>query len=65
MPVHVHSMTSEITAADANLPLTEQQIDALVRIILQRLERKKRDDRETREATTIRPSARPRGDAWE
>jgi hypothetical protein len=62
MPVYVSEMTSEVTAADGELPLTASQIEALVRIVLQRLDQANRDREHTQEATTVRSHANPRGD---
>ena len=54
MPVHIEEMTSEVTVATGDLPLTPAQIDTLVEIVLSRMAVKKRSARWTREATTIR-----------
>ena len=61
MPVYVGEMTSEVTAADGELPLTPGQIETLVRIVLARLDQATRDREYNREATTVRPHANPRG----
>lgn len=62
MPVFVGEMTSEVTAGDGELPLTAAQVEALVRIILARLDQVNRDREHAREATAVRAHANPRGD---
>ncbi len=64
MPIHVENMTSELTVVNGDLPLSEAQIEALVKVVLQRLERKQREDRLHREATSLRASARSRIEEW-
>jgi hypothetical protein len=59
MPVHVEEMTSEVAVMDGDLPLSERQVEKLIQIILRRLEEKKREAESSREATTLRRSARP------
>jgi hypothetical protein len=59
MPVHVGQMTSEVTLLDGDLPLSEPQIDKLVQRVLQRLEEQRRDQHQSRQATTIRRQAAP------
>jgi hypothetical protein len=60
MPVHVEDMTSEVAVLDGNLPLSEEQVEKLVQIIMRRLEEKKRVEERNREATALRRTARPR-----
>jgi hypothetical protein len=60
MPVHVEEMTSEVAVMDGDLPLSERQVEKLIQIVLRRLEEKKREAESSREATTLRRSARPR-----
>lgn len=59
MPVHIENMTSEVTAVDGDLPLTPQQIEKLVKVVLERLEKVERESKRDREATTIRTQAAP------
>ncbi len=54
MPVHVEEMSSEVSVSDADLPLSEAQIDKLVKIIMKRMERREQEARLSDEATTIR-----------
>ncbi len=59
MPVHVEEMNMEVQVADGDLPLTEAQIDKLVKIVLSRLEHKQHESNRSREATTLRTQAAP------
>lgn len=43
MPFHIEEVKSEVTVIDGELPLTEVQIEKLVRLIAQRLEGKRKD----------------------
>lgn len=63
MPVHVENLTSELTVSDGDLPLGDGQIEKLVRLVLQRLERQLRETEQNCQATTLRNTARPRVDA--
>jgi hypothetical protein len=59
MPVHVEEMTSDVAVLDGDLPLTEAQMEKLVKLVLQRLEEKQREARQFREATALRREAAP------
>lgn len=59
MPVHIGEMTSEVTVADGELPLSETQLDKLVKKVLERLAEKQRENEHVREATELRRGARP------
>jgi hypothetical protein len=59
MPVHIENMTSEVTAFSGDLPLSQEQIELLVQIVLKRLERVEREAKLGREATAIRAQAAP------
>ncbi len=61
MPVEVGKFTTEVTVSEGDLPLSPVQIEALVRLVLRRLEDAQRAAERTREATTIRSQAAPRG----
>ena len=43
MPLHIENLTSEITVLDSGLPLTEEQIEKLVKIVLLRVQQQARD----------------------
>ncbi len=55
MAVHVENMSSEVSVVDTDLPLSEAQLDKLARVIMQRIERRRREDKLSAEATTLRP----------
>jgi len=57
MPVYVEEMTSEVAVFEGELPLTEAQIEKLVKLVLRRLEEKQREVRHIREATVLRRDA--------
>lgn len=59
MPVHVENMTTEVTLLDADLPLSEAQVEKLVKLILRRLEQNMKEGESSHEATTLRRTARP------
>jgi hypothetical protein len=59
MPVHVEEMTSEVTVIDGDLPLTDQQVEALVGRVLRRLGEKKREAALVAEATKVRRQSVP------
>jgi hypothetical protein len=61
MPVQIEEMTSEVVASAESLPLTEAQIDTLVKLVIRRLEAKQREARAQDEATKLRSSAAPSG----
>ena len=59
MPVQIEEMSSEVVASAEALPLTDAQIEILVRLVMRRLEAKQRDTRAQGEATRLRSSAAP------
>jgi hypothetical protein len=59
MPVYIEEMTSEVAIFDGELPLTEAQVDKLVKRVLRCLEEKQREARQSREATSLRRGATP------
>jgi hypothetical protein len=59
MPVHVEEMTSEVAVFEGDLPLSEAQLDKLVKLVLQRLTEKQREAKQIREATVLRREAAP------
>lgn len=59
MPVHVEELTSEVTVAEGELPLTPEQIEKLVRLVLARLDARGRDAERAGEATRLRRQASP------
>lgn len=59
MPFHIEQVTSEVTVLDGDLPLTEAQLEKLVRLIIRRLDDKTRNAALSHEATAIRRNALP------
>lgn len=59
MPVHIEEMSSEVSVFDGDLPLSPAQLDRLVQIVIQRLERQQQIERDQREATSLRHRAAP------
>ena len=57
MPVHVEEMTSEVALVEGELPLSDAQIEKLVRLVLKRLGEKKREAQQVRDATQLRRQA--------
>jgi len=61
MAVHVEEMSSEVSVFDGSLPLSQEQIEQLVKIIMQRMEQKQHQARRNQEETSMRSSVIPRG----
>lgn len=59
MPVHVEEMTSEVTVADGELPLTPAQVEKLVGLVMSRLAERERDAARQRESTRLRRQSSP------
>jgi hypothetical protein len=60
MPVHIGEVSSEVEVARGEVPLSDTQLDALVKLVMKRLEQAKREAEHSREATRLRPTAAPR-----
>lgn len=54
MPVHIDNMTTEVTAIAGELPLSEAQLERLVKRVLECLEAKQRSERALQEMLQIR-----------
>lgn len=59
MTVHIEEMTTEIAAIEGDLPLSPQQMDKLVALVLQRIDEQQQDDQAHNESATIRSEATP------
>ncbi len=57
MPVEIEELTSEVTVMDGEMPLSPAQIEKLVKLVLSRLDERKRNEAHRREATTLRPDS--------
>lgn len=54
MPVHVDEMTTEVDAFEGDMPLSQEQLNKLVEMVLQRVEDKQREQDFLQESTQIR-----------
>jgi hypothetical protein len=61
MAVHIEQMTSTVEVKGEAPPLTPQQIEWLVHVVLERVVAAKREQSKTRSANAIRDSALPPG----
>lgn len=59
MPVMINEMSSEVSTAEEDFPLSPRQVERLVAMVVARMEERLRDQESTREATTIRRQAMP------
>jgi|WetSurMetagenome_2_1015567.scaffolds.fasta_scaffold736187_2 hypothetical protein len=59
MPVHIEEMNVDMQVSDGELPLSEAQIERLIKLVLARLERNQRNKEGVREATSLRVQAAP------
>lgn len=55
MPVHIEELTSEVTAIDGDLPLTDDQVERIVDRVLRRLAERQRGARPLAEIARMRP----------
>lgn len=59
MTVHIQKMTSEVTAYDGDLPLSEKQIESLAKIIMKRMQEKQEEGGRIQEAIALKAEAAP------
>jgi hypothetical protein len=59
MPVHIEEMTTEVTVLDGDLPFSEAQLEKLVKIVINRLERQQRAAKDQGAATSVRTQSAP------
>ena len=60
MPVYIGEVSSEVSAVNGELPLSEAQIARIVELVLKRLAEVRRDRARSQEATRIRGESAPR-----
>ena len=60
MSVHVEQLNTEVTALGGEHPWSREQVEMLVKLVLERLDQKERNDRAGREETRLRPSVLPK-----
>ena len=65
MSVHVENLTSEVIAIGEDFPLSQEQVETLVRLVIQRLEQKQRDVHASRLSSSLRASVVPSGTSGE
>ncbi len=59
MPVYIQEFESEVTFTDDASSMSDEQLEALVVKVLERLKQVERDEQSSREATQVRTEARP------
>lgn len=59
MPVHIGELNTKVTVVDGDLPLTPRQVDALVAIVVARLDDLNRAAADRRSDQAIRSSVIP------
>ncbi len=59
MPVHVEEMTSEVGVLEGELPLSPEQLERLVRMVIKRLEQQQREGQLSRDDTSLRDHSAP------
>ena len=59
MPFHIEEVTSEVTVLDGDMPLSEAQVEKLVKLVARRLGDKSREAALSQEASTIRRHVAP------
>jgi hypothetical protein len=59
MPLHIGSLTADVTVVDGELPISERQLAQVATAVLRLLAEKERDDERRHEATCIKRSAQP------
>jgi hypothetical protein len=57
MPVHVERIKTDVTTVAGDQPWTPEQVEMLVTLVLERLEKRDRDDRAD---SRLRPSVVPK-----
>lgn len=59
MPLHIGSLTADVTVVDGDLPLNERQLAQVANAVLRLLVEKERNEQQRHEATCITRSAQP------
>jgi hypothetical protein len=59
MTVHINQISSDVTAIAGDLPMSSEQLEKLVRLVLYRLEQKQRDEKSNRDTTCIQNQLTP------
>jgi hypothetical protein len=59
MTVHINQISSDVTAIAGDLPMSNEQLEKLIKLVIYRLEQKQREEKYNREATCIRNQLAP------
>lgn len=59
MPVQIQQLTSEVLPLETDMPLSAEQIERLIQLILRRLEQQQRSEQHLREATALHTGSLP------
>jgi hypothetical protein len=59
MPLHIGSVTADVTVVDGEVPLNDRQLAQVANAVLRQLAARERDDKRRHEATCIARSAQP------
>ena len=59
MPLYIGEVSSEVSAVNGELPLSEAQLSRIVELVLRRLEEVRREKARGREATQLRRESAP------
>lgn len=59
MPLHIGSLTADVTVVDGELPLSERQLAQVANAVLRLLVAKERDEKRRHDATCISRSSQP------
>jgi len=62
MTVHIEEVISEVAVFEGDLPLSEKQIEALIKRVMARIAEAKKGDGQVKEATQLRTGATPKLD---
>lgn len=64
MPVHIEHMKTDVTTIGGEQPWTQDQIEMLIKLVVERLDKRERDRRDEHDETRLRPNvqAKPMDD---
>jgi hypothetical protein len=59
VPLHIGSVTADITMLDGEMPLSERQLCQVAEAVLRLIDARQRDEKRQQATTQIMPSAQP------
>lgn len=59
MPVHVEQMNTEINLQPGNLPWSQEQIESLVKLVIERMQHKQANEQAVRNERSLHASVLP------